>query len=195
MTIQHIKRVFENPKQNFFLFGPREIGKSTLVKRRFPNALIIDLLVAETRRRLTANPDRLLEIVRAEPNGQTIIIDEIQKVPELLSLVHLLIEEKRDWMFMLTGSSARKLKRTGVDLLGGRALYKMLHPFMAIEVKNGTTIHPQDLRPLKHFLEDYPEAKAICLYRGQEKLLKENILCMPCEEFLCNLQPNHVILQ
>ena len=69
-----------------------------------------------------------------KPGGHVIIIDEIQKVPELLSLVHILIEEKQGWIFILTGSSARKLNRAGVDLLGGRALKKNLFPFMAAEL-------------------------------------------------------------
>lgn len=95
---------------------------------------MINLLHPATVRQYLARPARLLEVVRAQPSGQTIIIDEIQKVPELLSLVHLLIEEKKGWHFMLTGSSARKLKRAGMDLLGGRALNRTLHPFMAVEL-------------------------------------------------------------
>lgn len=85
------------------------------MKTRYPNALVIDLLLSDVRRRYTATPEHLLEVVRAQPNGQVIVIDEIQKVPELLSLVHVLIEEKKDWQFVLTGSSARKLKKQGVS--------------------------------------------------------------------------------
>lgn len=384
MTISQIKRVFKAPNQSFFLFGPRGTGKSTLLQKRYPNALVIDLLLSDVRRRFISTPEHLLDVVRAQPNGQVIVIDEIQKVPELLSLVHVLIEEKKGWQFILTGSSARKLKKQGVDLLGGRAIKKILHPFMAseletnfkledalingllplcfkmekpqailstyidlyldeevkaegiirniepftrflevmsfshgsvlnisniarecavkrttiqnwvtvledllisyqipvftkrakrtisahpkffffdagvyrsirprsildsvseidgaaleglvaqhlrawidyteephklyfwrtksglevdfilygplgfwaIEVKSSTVIHPNDLRPLEHFLQDYPEAKAIFLYRGKEKLLKKNILCLPCEEFLLHLQPDHLL--
>lgn len=381
MTFHHIKRVFQDPKNSYFLFGPRGTGKSTLFRSRFPNALIIDLLVSDVRRRFEAHPENLLEIVRSQPEGKVIVIDEIQKVPELLSNVHVLIEEKKGWIFVLTGSSSRKLKRAGVDLLAGRALKKQLHPFMAvelktefkldevllygllplrygseapqellstyislyleeevraeglvrnvepfsrflevmsfshgsllnmsniarecglkrttveswitiledllisfkipvftkrakrllishpkfyffdagvfhalrprsvldsrseiggaalegvvaqhlrawidytieshdlyfwrtksgvevdfivygplglwaIEVKNSTSIHPQDLNPLDSFLQDYPEAKAILLYRGKDKLLKKNVLCIPCEEFLLGITPN-----
>lgn len=130
-----VKRLFLEPKQSYFLFGPRGTGKSTLVISRHPEALLINLLLPDLRRQYLARPESLLEVVRAESDGQTIILDEIQKVPELLSLVHVLIEEKRGWQFILTGSSARKLKQKGVDLLGGRALKKILHPFMAAELK------------------------------------------------------------
>lgn len=106
-----------------------------MVIKNHANALLIDLRLADVRYRLTANPDHLIELVGAQPDGKTIIIDEIQKIPELLTIVHMLIEKKRRWKFILTGSSARKLKRQGVDLLGGRALKKVLHPFMAFELK------------------------------------------------------------
>lgn len=356
-----------------------------MVQKRHPDALVIDLRLPDLRRQYAISPERLLEVVRAEPDGKTIIIDEIQKIPELLSLVHILIEEKRGWQFIMTGSSARKLKRAGVDLLAGRALNKTLHPFMAvelgeqfnlnealisgllplrfeeefpqetlntyitlymeeevkaeglvreiepfarfletlsfshgsllnltniarecyvkrttvsswlsivedlligyqispftrrakrelsahpkfyffdagvfrslrpyslgdrsseldggaleglvgqhlyawkdytegkhvlhfwrtrsgvevdfvlfgplgfwaIEVKNSPHIHPGDIRPLESFLEDYPEAKALFLYRGKERLLKGKVLCLPCEEFLSQLRPNQDLI-
>lgn len=385
MTFQQIERFFEEPKKSYFLFGPRGTGKSTLSRWRHPNALVLDLRLSELKLKFATNPQYLLELVRAQPKGQTIIIDEIQKVPELLSLVHVLIEEKQGWVFILTGSSSRKLKKEGVDLLAGRALKKHLHPFMAlelgelfnieealkygllplrfdeaspletletyvalyleeevkaegivrniepfarflqaisfshgaqlnitnvarecmvkrttvtswisiledlliafqlpiftkrakrelsvhskfyyfdvgvfrtirpqsiedpitelegsalegliaqhlmawrdyttgenelsfwrtrsgvevdfvlhgslgffaIEVKNTRNISGDDIRPLKIFLEDYPEAKAVFLYRGTDRLMKGNILCMPCSEFLSNLKPNRPIL-
>jgi predicted AAA+ superfamily ATPase len=135
MSFKYIRRVFEEPSQSYFLFGPRGTGKSTMTAERHPQALLIDLRKAETRYRFMAKPDLLIELVSAQPDGSTIIIDEIQKIPELLPIVHLLIEKKRQWKFILTGSSARKLKRQGVDLLGGRALKKVLHPFMACELE------------------------------------------------------------
>jgi len=132
---KYIKRVFKEPEQSYFLFGPRGTGKSTMVEKNCPDALLIDLRLAALRYRLSINPDSLAELVQAQPDGKTIIIDEIQKIPDLLPIVHMLIEKKRRWKFILTGSSARKLKRQGVDLLGGRALKKVLHPFMAFELK------------------------------------------------------------
>lgn len=133
--METIDRFFQPPKRSFFLFGPRGTGKSTLVKRAFEQALYLDLLDPEVFRIYSANPERLRERLLAEPSVTTVVIDEIQKIPELLSLVHSLMEQKKKWQFILTGSSARKLKRTGIDLLAGRALLCRLHPFMAAELE------------------------------------------------------------
>jgi uncharacterized protein len=130
-----IHRFLRPPQESFFLFGPRGVGKSTWLKKIFPNALWIDLLDSATYRLYSSKPEHLEAIVRGAQQLQ-IVIDEIQKVPELLSVVHKLIREKQDWQFILTGSSSRKLKRTGVDLLAGRAIIRHLHPFMAAELKN-----------------------------------------------------------
>lgn len=127
-------RFFSPPKQSFFLFGPRGTGKSTLVRELYKDALWIDLLLPEDLRNYLARPERLFDVVNVVPDKSTIVIDEIQKVPSLLSVVHALIEQKRGLQFILTGSSSRKLKRTGADLLGGRALRCMLHPFLAAEM-------------------------------------------------------------
>lgn len=123
-------------QKSYFLFGPRGTGKSTWIKQNYPHATIIDLLEPELYRQYKAFPERLRERVEALNEKTTFVIDEIQKVPSLLSLVHALIEEKKQRQFILTGSSARKLKREGVDLLGGRALLKHMHPFMAAELGN-----------------------------------------------------------
>jgi uncharacterized protein len=129
-----IERYFTPPSQSFFLFGPRGTGKSTFVHRFFSDALIIDLLDPERVRTLSASPERLTELVSAHRPSQKIVIDEVQRVPELLPVVHSLMEKGKSLMFVLTGSSARKLKKTGVDLLGGRALLCAMHPFMAVEL-------------------------------------------------------------
>jgi predicted AAA+ superfamily ATPase len=131
--MEFIHRFFKEPDGSFFLFGPRGTGKSTWTRDRFPDAVYIDLLSPDFFRIYTARPERLEERVRAYPEGEVFIIDEVQKVPELLSVVHRLIEEKR-WRFILIGSSARKLKATGIDLLAGRLLLCTLHPFMAAEL-------------------------------------------------------------
>lgn len=129
-----IDRIIKIPKtQSFFLLGPRQTGKTTFLKARFPEALWINLLDEGLCQRLMRSPDLLAEMVRAKPKDMWVVIDEIQKLPQLLNLVHLLIEERKQ-KFVLTGSSARKLKRDGVNLLAGRALGKKFHPLSAEEL-------------------------------------------------------------
>ncbi len=380
--MESITRLLQAPEsQSFFLLGPRGTGKSTLTETLYPEATHIDLLLPDVTRSYLNQPERLQKLADALPQGATVVIDEIQKVPTLLDVVHHVIESKRNIRFVLTGSSSRKLKKTGADLLAGRALRCVLHPFIAaelgkrfsldqalqqgllpliinsenptaslqayihlylreeiqmeglvrnldgfsrflevmsfshasllnltniarecdvkrktvenylsiledlllgyrlnvftkkaqrlliahpkfyffdtgvyqalrprgpldqpseisghaleglvaqhlkawndysspahtisywrtksgvevdfiiygekyfyaIEVKNATKIHPADLKPLQAFLEDYPMAKAIFLYRGEEYLREKNILCVPCEAFLRQLKPN-----
>jgi uncharacterized protein len=115
-----------------FLFGPRQTGKSTLLRTLFPQAKVYDLLEADTFRELSAAPELIRQRLRAEDT--LVIIDEIQKLPLLLDEVHLLIERNKSLRFILTGSSARKLKRGGANLLAGRALTCHLHPLVAPEV-------------------------------------------------------------
>jgi len=129
-----IDRFLPIPAGNFFLFGPRGTGKSTWLRQKFPDALLIDLLDADTVRGYLSRPERLKELLEGNPKSQQVIIDEIQRVPALLDVVHQLVEGKPPFQFILTGSSARKLKRTGVNLLAGRLLLKTLHPFMAAEL-------------------------------------------------------------
>ncbi|MEP7270429.1 MAG: AAA family ATPase [Acidobacteriota bacterium] len=94
----------------------------------------MSLLEPETLRTLSARPERLRELIAGTPQAPQVVIDEVQKLPELLEVVHLLIEERVPAQFILTGSSTRKLRRGGVNLLGGRAGQKSLHPFMAAEL-------------------------------------------------------------
>lgn len=105
------------------------------MRETYPDALRVDLLDPETLRSLAARPERLRDLVggRVARVGQ-VVIDEVQKLPELLEMVHLLIEEKSGVQFVLTGSSARKLRRAGVNLLGGRAAQKTMHPYLAAEL-------------------------------------------------------------
>lgn len=129
-----VRRFFEIPEQSFFLFGPRGTGKSTWLRGQLPGASYLDLLEPAVHRRLSARPERLREILAGSPRRGNVVIDEIQRIPELLTVVHAILEEPTPPRFALTGSSARKLRRGGVDLLGGRALHRTLHPFMASEL-------------------------------------------------------------
>lgn len=132
--MRHVKRFISPPKQSFFLLGPRGTGKTTWIHDHYKDAVWIDLLLPNEETFYKANPQRLIETVQAGGNNTVIVIDEIQKVPEMLAVVHHLIEQKQGYQFILTGSSARKLKRSGVDLLAGRALLKFMHPFTANEL-------------------------------------------------------------
>jgi len=132
--METIPRNLDLPEESFFLFGPRGTGKTTLLKQNYADALWIDLLEPDIFHTYSAHPERLREIVLAHPEKRTVVIDEVQKIPEILSVVHSLIEKKLKVRFILTGSSSRKIKRAGVDLLAGRAIKKTLHPFMAVEL-------------------------------------------------------------
>lgn len=129
-----IDRFFQDPGGSYFLFGPRGTGKSTWIRHLYPQALMIDLLRPDTQRMLAARPERLEELVEANPGRSPVVVDEIQKAPALLDVVHRLMESGRGYRFVLTGSSARKARQGGVDLLAGRAVNKTLHPFMAAEL-------------------------------------------------------------
>ncbi len=136
-----VSRFFTGSSQSYFLFGPRGTGKSTWLKQQYPKALYIDLLAPDIFRTYSALPERLTELANAQNKGTIIIIDEIQKVPALLDVVHQVIENRKDIQFILTGSSARKLKKAGVDLLAGRAIVKTMHPFMASELGESFLLH------------------------------------------------------
>ena len=129
----HLKRILKAPEQSFFLLGPRGSGKSTWFRATFPNAHVIDLLSEETYQRLLANPGQFAYELRSIPTGRWVIVDEVQRLPNLLNEVHRFMEEKR-LNFVLCGSSARKLKRAGVNLLAGRALHRSMHPFVPEEL-------------------------------------------------------------
>ncbi len=107
------ERFFKDPRQSFFLFGPRGTGKSTWLRKVFPGALYLDLLDPAIARDLTSRPERLRDLVLGSPGVRVVVLDEVQRAPELLNVVHALIEERRRLRFVLTGSSARKPVRTG----------------------------------------------------------------------------------
>lgn len=167
--METVSRFFKAPKASFFLFGPRGTGKSTWLRQSFPDALVIDLLDPESLRAYQAQPERLIGAVDAAPPDAAVVIDEVQRIPQLLSVVHKLIEDprRRGRRFILTGSSARKIKRAGVDLLAGRAVMKSLHPFLAAELGSRFDLE-RSLRlgmlPVVHGAAD-PEA-ALRAYAG-----------------------------
>src|SRR5436309_3385193 len=119
-------------RHSFFLFGPRGTGKSTWLRHLFPDAVTLDLLDLGLYAELLAHPDRLEGLV-APQKPPIVALDEIQRLPALLDEVHRLIETRR-WRFALTGSSARKLRRGGVNLLAGRARTLTMHPLTAHEL-------------------------------------------------------------
>ena len=132
--MEFISRFCRIPDQSCFLLGPRGTGKTTWLRHRLPDALFLDLLEPALHRSLIARPERLRELLAGAPGKNTIVIDEIQRIPELLTVIHAILEEGSPPRFVLTGSSARKLRRGGVDLLAGRAVYRTMHPFMAAEL-------------------------------------------------------------
>jgi predicted AAA+ superfamily ATPase len=134
-------RFVKLPKlKSFFLFGARGTGKSTLLKALFSEEFTyrLDLLLPSVEERLARDPESLMSEIEALPsNISTIVLDEIQKVPKLLDVVHYILEnEKRPWRFILTGSSGRKLKRDGANLLAGRAFVRELFPLLISELQD-----------------------------------------------------------
>jgi predicted AAA+ superfamily ATPase len=128
--LPYIERILDLPalmeKKSHFLFGPRQTGKTSLIHHALKGVKVYDLLDTSIYLALSQSPGRIGQELTAK--DRAVVIDEIQRLPELLNEVHRLIET-RGIRFLLTGSSARKLRRRGVNLLGGRARTKYLHPF------------------------------------------------------------------
>ena len=158
---------------SLFLWGARQTGKSTLLKALFPKARYYDLLNANLFRSLSRNPSLMREQLILLPKGSVVIIDEVQKVPDLLDEVHWLIQNQ-GLHFILCGSSARKLRRSGANLLGGRALSNTLFPLVSAEIDdfdleralNYGTIPPHYLaknpmRRLQAYIDDYIQQEIV----------------------------------
>lgn len=126
-------RKLPRPETSLFLLGPRGTGKSTWIHQTFPDAIRYDLLDSGEALRLSKEPQRLYQELDSQPAGTWVVLDEVQKVPALLNEVHRLIEP-RGLQFVLCGSSARKLRRGGVNLLAGRAISAEMYPFVSAEV-------------------------------------------------------------
>lgn len=141
-----VERLLKPSKSHsFFLFGNRGVGKSTYLRTLFPEPTSIwfDLLDPQIERRLALRPEllgqELDEASKKAPKGSFVVIDEIQKIPKILDVVHQHIEKKH-FLFALTGSSARNLKKTGVNLLAGRAFVLNLYPFTHLELRKSFSL-------------------------------------------------------
>jgi predicted AAA+ superfamily ATPase len=186
--IKRLLKITQN--HSCFLFGPRGVGKSTLLRHLFHehNSVTFNLLKVEIQKRFFKNPDELSEIVRALPDHiKHIIIDEIQKVPMLLDVIHDLIETT-DKHFYMTGSSARKLKGGGANLLAGRAFVNALHPFSYFEVEDRFNLMEALQWGLLPKIYEYPddELKTRYLQTYAHTYLKEEIWE---EHFVKGLEP------
>ena len=144
--------------KSIFLFGPRQTGKSTLVRETFPDAAYYDLLEADTFRELSARPEYLRQTL--DPRQSLVIVDEVQKLPAVLDEIQLLLDRNKNLRAVLTGSSARKLKRGAANLLGGRAWVCRLHPLVSAEVGDSRLLDRLNRGSLpsiidsKHYKED-----------------------------------------
>lgn len=133
VMLERILRIDRELDGSIFLFGARQTGKSTALRMQFPDAIYIDLLDTSLKSRFRRRPSLMYEMLHNKTEGTLVIIDEIPEVPELLSEVHRLISEC-GIVFILCGSSARKLKRKGKNTLGGRALPVYMYPLVSKEI-------------------------------------------------------------
>jgi predicted AAA+ superfamily ATPase len=170
----YIPRLLTPPDRAFFLFGPRGTGKSTLLRQVLPEALYLDLLDASLYLELSRDPHRLEAIIGDRPKGAWIVLDEIQKTPALLDEVHRLMESRR-WRFALCGSSARKLRRGGANLLGGRAITLNIEGFSAVELEKEFNLSRSLEWGMLPFVHEDPEAAIEILAAYMNTYLKEEI--------------------
>ncbi len=133
VTLQPYQRLLTPARQSFFLFGMRGVGKSTWARHAFPTAPRFDLLDEARYQEYLADPGRFGRELGAVPEGSWVVVDEIQRLPALLNEVHRAIEARR-LRFVLLGSSARKLKQAGTNLLAGRALRRLMLPLLPAEL-------------------------------------------------------------
>ena len=131
--IERILNLREFTEDSIFLWGARQTGKSTMLMEQFRDAKYYDLLESDLYERFRRKPAMLRQELEMADSSTVVIIDEIQKIPELLDEVHWLISRK-GFRFILSGSSARKLRRCGANLLGGRAIRQQLFPFVSAEI-------------------------------------------------------------
>lgn len=174
MIFSPIPRFLVRPARSFFLFGPRGTGKSTWLKQVLGDAVRLDLLDTSLFLELSRDPHRLEAIIGNRAAGDWIVLDEIQKIPALLDEVHRLMESRR-WRFALCGSSARKLRRGGANLLAGRALTLSMESFSAAELAKGFDLEFALDWGLLPFVHNEPEAAADILSAYVSTYLKEEL--------------------
>jgi predicted AAA+ superfamily ATPase len=152
-------------KQSLFLWGARQTGKSTLLKQLFPDGLWFDLLKSDVYRRYQKDPSQFREVIIANTTSKVVIVDEIQKLPELLDEIHWLIENYQV-RFIMSGSSPRKIIRSNANLLGGRGLRYELYPLIQAEIPEFNLLKALNngLLP-RHYLSQNPK-KMIEAYLG-----------------------------
>lgn len=169
------KQIFiDNDGQSIFFWGARQTGKSTLLKKLFPDALLFDLLLSDVYKRLITHPEYLREAILAQEK-KVVVIDEIQRIPILLNEIHWLIVN-HNIQFILSGSSPRKIIRNGENLLGGRALRYSLYPLSYIEIPNFNLEKALNFGLLpRHYLSENPK-RLIASYIGnylQDEIVAE----------------------
>lgn len=187
-----LDRVVTPPAKTFLLLGPRGTGKSTWLKRAFPRALNIDLLDSGRFLALSRDPASLTELVSPLRRGDWVVIDEIQRIPALLDEVHRLYEQHRGIHFALSGSSARKLRRAGANLLAGRALQLQMLPFVWPEYRNVWSIDQACEWGTLPLVVSDPVHRAATLATYVETYLKEEITA---EALVRSLDPFVRVLQ
>lgn len=154
--LQRIYQINKELDSSIFLFGARQTGKTTILRQQFPEAIFIDLLDTSVKERFRRRPVTLYEMLQGKAEGTLVIIDEIPELPELLNEVHRLIHECH-LLFILCGSSARKLKRKGHNTLGGRAFPVYLYPLVSIEIPDFDIDHAVNYGMLPpHYLSRNP---------------------------------------
>ena len=186
-----IRRIAKlHPQHSFFLFGARGTGKSTLIESKHGSSqhtLWIDLLLYEEEEKFSQNPDNLLFIIN-ENKYKTVVIDEIQKAPKLLDIVQILMRKKTNIQFIMTGSSARKLKRGSANLLAGRAFQYYLFPISVFELNTKTSMtNILEYGTLPEVLQKKSNADKIEFLKSYvQTYLKEELIS---EQLIRNLNP------
>lgn len=163
-------------QKSLFLIGPRQTGKTTFLTQNYPNAKIYSLLEADVFRDLSANPELLRQ--RLTPADKLIIIDEVQKLPGLLDEVQRILDLNRQIRFILTGSSARKLRSKGTNLLAGRAWTCHMHPLVSVEVGPERLLDQINLGGLPAILDSPLPQEDLKAYAGtylQEEIRAEGL--------------------